>query len=125
MLDNGKEYAATYNRMRGTTDKAYDYKAQRWVEGEDATAILEAQMMDEIELLAGDDGENFAMMIGVNRKDQLEKTVRCLRASLAARLTRSRETLARLRESLTARMIDLEKSTCYMCGSLKCKGFCS
>lgn len=44
---------------------AYDYNAQRWIEGEPAKALRIKQITDELALVRSDKGRVYCKMIGV------------------------------------------------------------
>lgn len=50
----------------------YDYKAQRWLDGEPAKQLRKVQLTEELVLLLGDRGEDFARFIGCDRQKAIE-----------------------------------------------------
>lgn len=50
---------------------AFDYSAQRWVEGEAARPLLIAQFQAEVDLLSGASGESYATFLCVDRAQAL------------------------------------------------------
>lgn len=52
----------------------YDYKAQRWLDGEPAKALRKQQLNDELQLLRGPTGADYARFIGT---DQLKAIANC------------------------------------------------
>jgi hypothetical protein len=52
----------------------YDYKAQRWLDGEPAKLLLKKQLTDELELLKGPTGADYARFIGT---DKLKAIANC------------------------------------------------
>ena len=56
---------------------AFDYKAQRWVEGHEAAVLLTQQAREELALLRSDRGQDYHVS---TRRDQTE--------TLAARIAR-------------------------------------
>ena len=59
---------------------AYDYHAQRWVEGNEATAQATSQLTETIETLQGERGEEYARFIGKDRGEALQEAREALRA---------------------------------------------
>lgn len=43
---------------------AYDYDRQKWVEGDEARALRRRQLIEERELIAGPEGENYLRATG-------------------------------------------------------------
>mgnify|MGYP001609566198 CR=1 FL=1 len=63
------------------TATAYDYRAQRWVQGNAARALRSEQINDELDLLESPSGDAYAAFIAC--PDRLAH-IRELRAELAA-----------------------------------------
>jgi hypothetical protein len=58
---------ANKNNGGQNMDAAYDYKAQKWITGDEAMAMLQKQLRQDLELLKGPEGERFAKFINANR----------------------------------------------------------
>lgn len=63
---------------------AYDYEAQRWVEGETARALLVAQAEETLAVLDGPEGERY--VAATRRRGEPAVTVAQARAAVVAEL---------------------------------------
>lgn len=61
---------------------SYDYENQKWVDDDE---LVIASLREDIELLAGDNGEEFAAFIGLGRGDALRHARKTLQGYIARR----------------------------------------
>lgn len=64
-----------------TSGAAYDYKAQRWVVGDDARELRRAQLKEELATLEGARGSEYLAFLGMT--ESLPKAIEKVRAMLA------------------------------------------